>query len=170
MKGIVEIEEKTEASKRPSVDLEYQTEIVKKIKSDIQEKIKRENNNEEEKKKLKNDLERWNKEVMVLHNLLIMEQPREEDLEYLKTFKEMYQAIKEELETEEYKNDVEGLDVYYGKAKPSSEENAASYHDPFCECDELEPLSMEEEMYKRRDEDNRRHKDETLINVDDIPF
>ncbi len=181
MKRIVGIEEKIEATKRPSVDLEYQMEIVEKIKNDIQEKINLEKN-EGGKKRLENNLDKWNMESMVLHDLLIMEQPREEDLECLKTSKEMYQAIKKEVETKEYKNDVEGLEVYYGKAQPSSEENAARYHDPLCECDKLERLSAEERMYeckcedecceniccKDKYEDDERWEDK--IPIDDIPF
>lgn len=178
MKEIIEIERKVEATKRPSADLEYQMEIVEKIKNDIQEKIKLEKN-EKEKKNLENGLDRWNMEAMVLHDLLIIEQPREEDWEHLKTAQEMYQAIKEEVETEEYKNDIEGLEVYYGKAKPSSEENAACYHDPFCECDEIKKLSAEEKMYECESEDkcckdeDRYEDDErwkNKITVDDIPF
>jgi len=178
MKRIAEIEGKIEASKRPSLDLEYQMEIVEKIKNDIQEKIKLEKN-EGRKNELENDLDKWNMESMVLHDLLIMEQPREDDLEYLKTSKEMYQAIKNELETEEYKNDVEGLEVYYGKTEPSSEENAARYHDPLCECDELERIGAEKEMYEcecedERCEDNYEYKNNKRwgdeISIDDIPF
>lgn len=90
----------------------------------------------------------------------------------MKTLKETYQAIKEELETEEYKNDTEELEVYYGKAEPSSGENAC-YHDPLCECDELEPLSAEEKMYEYesrnyQDEDDKNREDE--IPISKIPF
>lgn len=60
----------------------------------------------------------------------------------------MYQTIKQELETKEYKNDVEGLEVYYGKTEPSSPEAAACYHNPLCECDEYESLTAEEATYK----------------------
>ena len=162
MKERIEIEEKIEATKRPSLDLEYQIEIAEKIKNNLQEKIKWEKNKKEI-KKLEKDSERWKYEIIGLQTVLEFKQPDQEDWDRLKTLKEIYQAIKEKLETEEYKNDTEGLEVYYGKAKPSSEENAACYHDPLCECNELEPLSMEEEMYAYRDKDDKSWENE-------IPF
>lgn len=176
MKEVVEIEEKIEATKRPLLDLEYQMEIAEKIRNDIQEKILsakktgKDKKSDEEIRKLENGLEKWNMEAMVFHDLIILEQPKPEDLERLETLKKMYQTIKKEVETEEYKNDVEGLEVYYGKAKPSSEENSARYHDPLCECDGLEPLSVEEEMceYECENEDEKRWEDK--IPIDDIPF
>ena len=169
IKERIEIEGKIEATKRPSLDLEYQIEIAEKIKDNLQEKMKREKN-EKKLKELENDLSRWDYEIIALHSVLQFEQPKEENWERLKTLKETYQTIKKELKTEEYKNDTEGLEVYYGKAEPSSEENAACYHDPLCECDELEPLSAEERMYEYRnkDENNKNWIDE--MPIDEIPF
>lgn len=160
IKKIVEIEEKIKSTKRPSVDLEYKIEIAKKLQDEQAEKIKQEKNPERI-KKLQDDLERWNYEIIALQEVLKFEQPKPDEKESLKTLKEMYDAIKQEVKTEEYKNDVEGLEVYYGKAKPSSEEKAACYHDPLCECDELEPLSMGESCYQYRDEG---------IDFDEVPF
>ncbi len=171
IKEIVQIEEKIEATKRPSNDIEYKMEIAKKIKNNIQEKIKQEKDKEKV-KKLEEDLYRWDLEIAVLHDRLILEQPRPEETEELKTLKEMYQTVKQELETKEYKNDVEGLEVYYGKAKPSSPEAAACYHDPLCECDEYEPLSMEESSYKCDGEKKVEEVDfnDLSSNIEDLPL
>ena len=169
MKERIEIEEKIEATKRPSLDLEYQIEIAEKIRNNIQEKIKIEKDKKKI-KKLEKDSEKWKYEIIGLQTVLGFEQPNQEDWERLETLKETYQAVKEELETEEYKNDTEGLEVYYSKAEPSSKENAACYHDPSCKCDELEPLSVEEKMYEYQDknENNKNWVDE--IPVEEIPF
>ena len=171
LKEIVEIEEKIESTKRPSNDLEYKMEIAKKIKNNIQEKIKKEKNKEKI-KELEQDLYRWDLEIAVFHDLIILEQPRPETREQLKTLKETYQAIKQEVETKEYKNDVEGLEVYYGKAKPRSEAEPNFYHDPLCECDEYEPLDMEESSYKCRDEEKVEEIDFNNLpsGVSDIPI
>ncbi|MCG2701090.1 hypothetical protein L6267_02925 [Candidatus Parcubacteria bacterium] len=160
IKEIVEIEKNIESTKRPSVDLEYEIEIAKKLKAGIAEKIKQEKN-QEKIKKLQDDLERWNYDIIGLQTVLMSDQPKPDEKERLKTLKEMYDAIKREVQTKEYKNDVEGLEVYYGKAEPTSEENAACYHDPLCECDELEPLNMEESCYQHADEE---------IDMDEVPF
>jgi len=152
IKEIVEIEEKIESTKRPSSDIEYKIKIAEKLRDEVQGIIKKEKNKEKA-EKLQNDLSRWNCEIAALQGVLNFEQPRSEEKEQLKTLKQMYQTIKQELETKEYKNDVEGLEVYYSKAKPSSPETAACYHDPLCECDEYEPLTMEESLYKHRDEE-----------------
>lgn len=166
MKEMVEIEKRIKSSKQPSADLEYQMEIAEKIKSGIQEKIysaQKTGKSKEEVEKLKNDFARWDMEIAVFQNLIAFEQPKSEDLERLQTLKEMYQTIKEEVETREYKNDVEGLEAYYGKAEPSSEENASCYHDPLCECGEYEPFSLEESEYKNPNEDDE-------ICENEIPF
>ena len=171
MKERIEIEGKIEATKRPSLDLEYQIKIAEKIRDEIQERIKQEKNKNEI-EKLEKDSERWRYELIALQTILGFEQPDQDDWDRLKTLKETYQTIKEELETEEYKNDTEGLEVYYSKAKPSSEENAACYHDPLCECDELEPLSVEEKMYEYRDENKDKNNKNWIdeIPIDEIPF
>ena len=164
MKERIEIEKKIEATKRPSLDLEYQIEIAEKMRDNLQEKIKQEKNKKKI-KELEKDSKRWRYKIIGLQTILGSEQPKEEDWDRLKTLKETYQAIKKELETKEYKNDTEGLEVYYDKAEPSSKENTACYHDPLCECDELEPLSAEERMYEYRNRDEN-NKDE----IDEIPF
>ncbi len=151
IKEIVEIEEKIESTKRHSFDLEYEIEIAEKLKKNTTEKIKQEKNKERV-KKLQDDLERWHYDIIALQDILRFEQPKLDEKERLKTLKEMYDAIKQEIQTEEYKNDIEGLEVYYGKVEPTSEEKAACYHDPLCECDELEPLSIEESCYQYKDE------------------
>lgn len=111
-------------------------------------------------------------ELAALHDSLILEQPRLEEKEGLKTLKEMYQTIKQEVETKEYKNDVEGLEVYYGKTRPSSPEAVACYHDSLCECDEYEPLNIEESSYKHEGEKKVEEIDfdDPLSDVEDIPL
>lgn len=150
IKEIAEIEAKIESTKRPSNDLEYQIEVVKKLKNDIKEKLKQEKNKDKI-KELEEDLTEWDCEITALGAVLGFEQPKSEEVKRLGLLKQMYRAIKQEVKTAEYKNDVEGLEVYYGKAEPSSDGASACYHDPLCECDEYEPLNIEESLYKHGD-------------------
>ncbi|MBU4331660.1 hypothetical protein KKD19_03835 [Patescibacteria group bacterium] len=170
LKEIVEIEGKIESTKRPSNDLEYKIQVVKKLKDDIQERIKQEKS-QDKRKELQENLTGWDCEIFALQAILDFEQPKPEERKRLKTLKEMYQAIKQEVETKEYKNDVEGLEVYYGKAEPSSEEAAACYHDPLCECDEYEPLTAEEATYKHEYDNKEIDVDEMPdVALDEVPF
>ena len=144
---IVEIENKIEESKRPSLDLEYEISIAQKLRDEVEQKIKQEKNKEKI-KNLKDELSNWECEIAALYNILEFSQPKAEEEERLETIKEMYKKIKGEIELDEYKNDVEGLEIFYGKAEPKDKDQPNFYHDPLCECDKYEPLSAEEDLYK----------------------
>jgi hypothetical protein len=164
MQEIVELEDKMLNTGQPAADLRYQIEIAESIKKETENKLKEEEA-ESRKKELLREIKDWDIELTVLHDLEKLKRPDVEDRKRLERLRQMYEKIKSEVETEEYKIDVEGLEVYYSKAEPSSEENAASYHDPLCDCDEYDPLSMDKYAYPGDES-----AEENKINFENIPF
>jgi len=168
IKNIKETEQKIEKAVRPSIDLEYQIEIAKKLKNKAQQKFKKEKN-KQKKETSEQEVKKWNCQIFAMQSVLQFEQPKEEELEQLQTDRKMYQAIKDEIETKEYKKNVEGLEKYYSddqkKLEPKDKDEMEIYHDPLCECDEEEPLTAEECAYKDKYDRNN-----TEIPIEDIPF